>query len=123
MRCSTYELTLVQVDLLPLCYGNQVMLDLGLRQRPEEGRWKTTQLKKHSTRNVESLALISRTLHFYLNLGLSLVTTPTSNSVGLKSMFRTEDRHDIANWRKTSQESLSVSADASEDDKDPELEG
>lgn len=43
-----------------------------------------------------SLALISRTQHFYLNLGFSVVTTPTSSSAALKSMFRTEDRQDIA---------------------------
>lgn len=29
-----------------------MMLDLGLRQRPEEGRWTITQLKKHVTTNV-----------------------------------------------------------------------
>lgn len=30
------------------------------------------------------------------------MTTPTSNSADLKSILRTEDRHDIANWRKMS---------------------
>lgn len=32
----------------------------------------------------------------YLNLGVSLVTTPTSSSVALKSMLRTDERHIIA---------------------------
>lgn len=44
-----------------------------------------------------TLALISECIH--LNLGFSLVTTPTSSSLALKSMFRTEDRHDIASWK------------------------
>lgn len=85
----------VSVALLPLRYGNQVMLDLGLRQRPEEDRWTRTQLKK--TLHHKCLALINGMKHFYLNLGFSLVTTATSNSVGLKSVLRTEDRQDIAN--------------------------
>ncbi|KAA8593778.1 hypothetical protein FQN60_004612 [Etheostoma spectabile] len=35
----------------------------------------------------------------YLNLGFSLVTTPISSSLALKSKDRTEDRHVIANWK------------------------
>lgn len=50
-----------------------------------------------------SLALISGTQRLYLNLGFSVVTTPTSSSAALKSMFRTEDRHDIASWRETAE--------------------
>lgn len=34
----------------------------------------------------------------YLNLGLSLVTTPISSSLALKSTDRTEDRQEMANW-------------------------
>lgn len=35
----------------------------------------------------------------YLNLGLSLVTTPISSSLALKSTDRTEDRQEMANWK------------------------
>lgn len=35
----------------------------------------------------------------YLNLGFSLVTTPTSSSLALKSNDKTEDRQEMANWK------------------------
>lgn len=35
----------------------------------------------------------------YLNFGLSLVTMATSSSVALKSIDRTEDRHEMANCK------------------------
>lgn len=43
--------------------------------------------------------MYSRSERIYLNLGFSFVTMPTSSSLALKSMLRTEDRHDIASWK------------------------
>lgn len=83
----------VTAPSLPLRYGHQVMLDLGLRQRPGGV---DRQVKHFTAGGLEP----SPTGRFYLNLGCSLVTTPTSNSVALKSIFSTDDRHEIANWGK-----------------------
>lgn len=59
-------------------------------------------LVAHSCSYSTSAYSIYKCIH--LNLGFSLVTTPTSSSLALKSMFRTEDRHDIASWNENDRE-------------------
>lgn len=46
---------------------------------------------------IDSLLLCS-ILASYLNLGLSLLTTPTSSSAALKSIDKTDERQEIANY-------------------------